>query len=168
MNSNPGPHLLGRVPSPADERDYPLGAFLENDDPLDAALAVLQASHASKATKAWAVIATARIRAASPAPPVPPTPAPPAPDPGGSVSWPDVRSTLDQGQTPHCVGFGWAQWGSTDPVEDNFANADGNAIYADCKIIDGQPGQQNGSNVRSGPQALKNRALLHPSASAGT
>jgi hypothetical protein len=174
MSTDPGPHLLGRQPSPPDDRDFPLGAFLENDDPLDAALAVLQASHAAKATKTWAAVATERIKAMSPSPPPTPDPTPnptpnPTPDPpppapspsGGAVSWTDVRGTLDQGQTPHCVGFGWAQWGNTDPVEDNFANADGDAIYAECKIIDGEPGQQNGSNVRSGAKAMKNRSRLN-------
>src|SRR5436190_17748269 len=169
MSTEPGPHLLGRLPSPPDDRDFPLGAFLENEDPLDAALAVLQASHAAKATKAWAVVATARIKAASPNPSPDPSPTPdPAPDPepdpgptpGGAVSWPDVRATLDQGQKPHCVGFGWAQWGNTDPIEDEFANADGDALYAECKIIDGEPGQQNGSNVRSGAKAMKNRGRV--------
>jgi hypothetical protein len=170
---NLGPHQLGRVPSAPDDRDYPLAAFLANDDPLDAALAVLQASHAAKATKAWAVIATARIKAMSPAPnpgpsPSPTPPTPPKPTPTGAVVWADNEPVLDQGQTGHCVGFGGAQWGNTLPIDDHFKDADGHAIYYECKIIDGEPKAENGSDVRSLAKVLKQRKRLSTYAFAGS
>jgi hypothetical protein len=163
-SENLGPHLLGRRPSEPDPRDYQLGAFL-SDDPLDAALTTLMTSHAAQATKAWAKIATARIHALEPAPgpgPTPTPPAPPTPNPTPpaaptAVVWGDTDTVLDQGQTPHCVGFGSAQWGNTLPIDDHFTNADGDAIYYECKVIDGEPNAEDGSDVRSAGKALRNR-----------
>jgi hypothetical protein len=153
MPESIGPHLLGRVHSIPDLRDWDLADFL-TDDPLDQALAVLVASGKVAApTKAWAKVATAAIHALQPAPI--PTPPPPTTD----VVW-SIPTILNQGDTPHCVGFGWAQWGNSDPVEDNYTDADGNAIYYECKVIDGEPGAEDGSNVRSGAQAMQNRKRL--------
>ncbi len=36
---------------------------------------------------------------------------------------------LNQGNTGHCVWFGWATWGNCPEVVDNYLNADGHAIY---------------------------------------
>lgn len=147
-----GPHLLGRVPAPPDERDYQVAWFL-NQDPLDAALEVLKRSpQVAKATKAWAIVAQQRIQAFAPAPA--PTPAPVT-----DVLWPDPTQ-LDQGDTGHCVGFGWAQFGASDPFEDHYTDDDGHAIYYECKVIDGEPRQENGSDVRSGAKAMLNRNRL--------
>ena len=142
-SENLGSHLLGRRPSDPDSRDYQLASFL-SDDPLDAALTTLMTSRAAQATKAWAKIATARIHALEPAPAPNPGPAPPQPSPTPPVAptavvWGDTETVLDQGQTPHCVGFGSAQWGNTLPIDDHFTDADGNAIYYECKVIDGEP-----------------------------
>ena len=67
---------------------------------------------------------------------------------------------LDQGATNHCVGFGWAGWGDADPVEDKFQNADADAIYYECKIVDGEPNGENGSTVRSGAKVMKTRGRV--------
>lgn len=83
----------------------------------------------------------------------------PAPGVDTTAPWEDLIQ-LDQGQTGHCVGFGWAGWGDAAPVEDTFQNADAHAIYYECKVIDGQPGQENGSTVRSGAIAMRNRGRL--------
>lgn len=90
-----------------------------------------------------------------------PVPAPtPTPPPPVARVWRDVLQ-LDQGQTGHCVGFGWAQWGNTAPVEDHFTNADGNAIYYECKVIDGNAGGiEGGSDTRSGAKAMQARGRL--------
>lgn len=155
---NLGPHLLGRKPSPEDERDYHLADFL-SIDPLDAALAsVTRSLVTSPAVKHWAKLITAAVQGAKPAPS--PTPTPPAPADVHDVTWADADSVLDQGQTPHCVGFGWAQWGNTLPIDDRFGNADGDRIYAECKVIDGEPGAQDGSDVRSGAKAMLARKRL--------
>jgi hypothetical protein len=109
-----GPHLLGRVPSYPDDRDW-------TPDQLHA----LGLERASADAPAWV-------------------------DP----------IQLDQGQTGHCVGFGWAGWGDATPVQDTFQNADGDAIYYECKVIDGEPLAEDGSNVRSGAKAMQNRGRL--------
>lgn len=163
-----GPHLLGRTPSPPDPRDYQLAHFL-TDDPLDAALAAVLGSWEGHKTKAWAQIITARVKSLSPTPVDPaPIPDPPVPVPTPDVDWLDPAGALDQGQTGHCVGFGWAQWGNTLPIEDHFLDADGDAIYYECKNIDGEPGQENGSSVRSGAKAMQTRKRLSAYAFAQT
>jgi len=148
-----GPHLLGRLPSPPDPRDFKLEKFL-GQDPLDTALALLTASSGvAPATKKWAAVVTEYLKQL----PAPSNPKPPAPADNKDVIYTDVRNVLDQGDTGHCVGFGWAQFGNTDPVEDSYVDSDGHAIYYECKVIDGEPGAENGSYVRSGAKAMQNR-----------
>jgi hypothetical protein len=72
----------------------------------------------------------------------------------------ELKIQLDQGQTGHCVGFGWAGWVDALPVEGNLQNADGHAIYYECKVIDHEPQAENGSYVRSGALALRARGRL--------
>lgn len=150
------PQLLGRNVSPPDARDYPLSAFLESTDPLDSTLAeLLKSSKAAKVTKNWAVVATAKIKELTPVPdpiPVPST---------GSVSWANTEGVLDQGETPHCVGFAGAQWGNTLPINDKFGNQDGHNFYYSCKVIDGEPNQENGSDSRSLAKTLKSAGRLN-------
>jgi len=161
-----GPHLLGRRYEP-DARDWHLGAFLQDADPLDAALQAVLSSWDGKKTKTWAKLITERVKSLGPAPtPIPPSPTPtptpaPTPTPSGDVVWADTDAVLDQGQTGHCVGFGWAGgWGNTLPVDDHFVNADGDAVYYAAKVIDGEPNQENGSSVRSGAKAMQQRGRL--------
>jgi hypothetical protein len=67
---------------------------------------------------------------------------------------------LNQGSTPHCVGFSWAGWGISTPVEDKWSNAEGHSIYAACKVLDGEPGEENGSSVRIGAKVMKQRSRI--------
>lgn len=163
MATNIGPHLLGRIPNEPDERDYKMSlAFGDRHsmlaptgaDPLLQMNERVQKSGTSLAAKAWISEVTKRL-AGSPAP-VPPVPTPDV----KPVSWKDNEPVLDQGSTGHCVGFGWAQWGNTLPYDDKFKNTDGDAIYYECKVIDGEPLQEDGSQVRSGAKALKARGRL--------
>lgn len=71
-----------------------------------------------------------------------------------------LDAILDQGDTPHCVGFGWADWGNCLPVNDHFVTADGHALYYECKIIDGEPNAEDGSDTRSGAKAMQQRGRL--------
>jgi hypothetical protein len=147
-----GNHLLGRIPSPDDDRDFKLSSFMgkmkESPLDLDQALKILtDAKGVAKATKDWATFITRYLKNQSPATPTPPV----------DFVWPNKQAPLDQGNTGHCVGFGWCQWGNTAPVEDEFANDDGHAVYYECKTIDGEPKSEDGSYVRSGAKAMKNR-----------
>lgn len=67
---------------------------------------------------------------------------------------------LDQLLTPHCVGFAWAGWGIADPVEDLWTDCMGHSIYRECKVLDKEAGQENGSHVRSGAKVMKARGRL--------
>ena len=163
-----GPHLLGRKPSPPDERDWELAPFL-HDDPLAAALAALVADHhVAHGTKTWAKVVTAYLEqlAPQPAPPAPPDPpdpptppdptptpdpppdppappdpppAPPEPAPVTDVVWGKQDPTLDQGNYGTCTGNGAAQFGNTDPIQDHYTEKDARAIYFEITKLDGAP-----------------------------
>ena len=160
-----GPHLLGRRPSPLDPRDIPLSAYLlgtgldkadlkgESTDPFLAAYAAMLKSRTALATKN--MFTQLFIKEGY----IPVNPPPPPPK-NVAVVWSDPEAVLDQGNTPHCVGFGGAQWGNTLPIDDHYTADDGHAIYYECKVIDGEPKQEDGSDVRSLAKALQNRALL--------
>lgn len=93
-------------------------------------------------------------------PPPKPPPAPPTPPaPTGGV-WLNSEPVLDQGQTGHCVGFAWSQWGNCLPVDDRYKNADGDRLYYECKDIDGEPHQEDGSYTRSAAKAMVARGRL--------
>jgi hypothetical protein len=67
---------------------------------------------------------------------------------------------LDQLSTPHCVGFSWAGWGISAPVEDLWTDCMGHSIYRECKVLDGEPGAENGSSVRSGARVMAKRGRI--------
>lgn len=170
-----GPHLLGRKPSPADERDYKLGNFLKlgtetaSNNPaelIDLGLAELKLTTVT--FKKWAAttyvdvtkthwwkalnyfeLAKQNI-----------TPGSPVPISENLFEWNNPRSILDQEDTNHCVGFSGAQWGNTDPVNDNYTERDGHVIYYECKVFDGEPNEENGSVLRSLGKALKARGRI--------
>lgn len=76
-------------------------------------------------------------------------------DLSGTMEWNYNRPLLDQGKSPHCPGFGAANFGNNPPVEDSFTNADGDRFYYLCKVIDGEPNQENGSSTRTVGKMLK-------------
>jgi hypothetical protein len=151
------PHGLGRKPSPPDPRDWSLKPFLGSNVELVTA-AVLELKQTTRGYKdarysgdpiAGSHWAKALAYLAQIAPP-PPT---------GDVVWADKRQ-LDQGDTGHCVGFGWTQWGNTAPVEDAFDNAYAHSLYYSIKVIEGEPNQEDGAYVRDGATAMRNRGKL--------
>lgn len=171
MNDPVGPYGLGRLPSPPDERDWKLAAFLGTDADLrDQAVALLKKTTVGYQNTHWTtppagsywaqgLAVLAKIGA---------TPPPPPPPPAGKVTWPDNEPTLDQGNYGTCVGNGCAQWGNTLPIDDKFDEKAARAIYYEATILDGSPddpdapgGGQQGATVRSGVKALQNRKRLN-------
>jgi hypothetical protein len=67
---------------------------------------------------------------------------------------------LDQGATQRCVGFAWAAFGISAPVEDPWLNIEGHSIYRTCKVIDGDPAGEQGTTLRSGAKAMKKRGRI--------
>lgn len=178
--SSPSNLGLGRLVSPRDSRDFRLQNFLGlkghglNHDPIE--LLALAAQEFKKTTityRRWAATQYEDVTAthwwkgfsylAQAQELLKPTPPPPS----ASVVWLN-DSQLDQGDTPHCVGFSTAQWGNTLPIDDNFTNDDGHAIYYECKIVDGEPREENGSYVRTAAQVLQARKRLNAYAFAST
>ena len=60
----------------------------------------------------------------------------------------------------NCVGFSWAGWGIAMPEEDPWSDAMGHDIYKACKVIDREPGAENGSTVRSGAKVMQKRGKI--------
>jgi hypothetical protein len=154
----------------ADEHSHPGGlGRLYTHDPRDVALGTLTALQSSfKPTTTlqdladdanfdywsvyvlWRYVNTLRTQ-----------PAPPKPQPAPAAqTWDDPRPTLDQGQTNHCVGNGCAQWGNTSPINDTYTEDDAAKIYYAAKMIDGDPGDEEGTYVRSGMKVLQNMKRL--------
>ena len=76
------------------------------------------------------------------------------------TSWKFLAPPLNQDDTNHCVGFSMADWGICLPVQDNYNNENGHAFYYKCKIIDGEPNQENGSCIRSAAKVLKKEGKI--------
>ncbi len=144
---NLGPHLLGRNPSPPDPRDKNYGMAEELS--LDMTLREVQERTSFLSSwfgllRFWRWIKANR-------PPVVTT---------DSKIW-ELRQQLDQASTPHCVGFGWAGWHNSKPVDAPlWSNTDGHELYYEIKLIDGEPREENGSSVRSGAKAMRNRGRI--------
>lgn len=79
---------------------------------------------------------------------------------GGTVwDWQDNR-ILDQGNTPHCVGFAHAGNGIAEPIEDDWTDSMGDTLYYRAKDYDGESGQENGSSTLSGIKAFMDFASV--------
>lgn len=76
-----------------------------------------------------------------------------------SKDWSDAK-VLDQGSTPHCVGYAWAGYGIAEPVVDDWDNKMGDEIYYRAKEYDNEPNQENGSTTLSGVKAFMTFADL--------
>lgn len=68
---------------------------------------------------------------------------------------------LDQGQTPHCVGFAWAGFLEAAPFMHQLTNADGDRFYHLAQENDEWPGTNyDGSSTRGGAKALQSLGLI--------
>jgi hypothetical protein len=151
-----GRHLLGRIYKP-DPRDWTLARLMEVAEPGPGTLdmTVQQVLDQSTWFSVWRdyLVFWRWLKKQHPHPGPPPQPVDSTP------GWP-LKIQLDQGQTGHCVGFGWSGWVDALPVEGFYQNSDAHALYYECKVIDGEPLAENGSYVRSGALALRNRGRL--------
>lgn len=173
--AEPGPHLLGRKPSKPDLRDYRLANFLgfgdapnSGDPAKEVALGVKELKLTTITYQNWASRRYNDVtkthwwqafnhfqNALDLLTPEPPPPPPPSDD----KTW-GVDFQLDQGATGHCVGFGWAGWGDAEPILDTYTDDDGHAIYYEAKVIEGDPGNEDGAYPRDGAKAMKARNRL--------
>ncbi len=147
-----GPQLLGRVHRP-DPRDWSIGRLMEIAEPPESIRqrTIEQVMAETSYFSDWRSYLVFWHWLRKHREPV--TPA------VGTPAW-ELKIQLDQGETGHCVGFGWAGWVDALPVEGFYQNADAHALYYECKIIDGEPGAENGSTVRSGALAVRGRGRL--------
>ena len=78
-----------------------------------------------------------------------------------NIEWAFPQESLDQDTTPHCVGFGMAGFGINLPVYTPYTNEAGHKFYYKCKIIDGNPGSEEGSTIRSAAKVLKQEGIIN-------
>jgi len=79
--------------------------------------------------------------------------------PAVSKEW-AVQIILDQGATPHCGGFAMAGFGNCAPVMDKMYDDKGHEFYYKCKVVEGEPGEENGVYMRSVATVLKNDGII--------
>lgn len=176
MSHEFGPHLLGRKEPVPDERNFRLanfeglGAAAGSFDPVEEArLAVRELQLTTITYKRWAATVypdvrkthwwqalnhLANITGA-------------VPTPSEDRTW-DVPFQLDQGETNHCVGFSWAAWGDAAPVMDRYTDDDGHAIYYEAKVLEGDPGGEDGAYTKDGARAMLQRGRMNTYAFAET
>jgi len=192
--TEPGPHLLGRIPSPPDDRDFKLENFLQferatvtDDAAKQADALILTAIDELKKTtityRNWASRTYADVKvthwwkalnALQQAHAILGG-SPPPPTPSGAKVWDNPDQPLDQGDFGTCVGNGDAQWGNTSPINDHFTQKDARQFYYEATVLDGDPddpdapnGGQQGATVRSGVKVLQNHGRLSQYASAAS
>lgn len=76
-------------------------------------------------------------------------------------AWAFPQEPLDQGSTPHCVGFSMANFGINLPVFTPYTNEAGHKFYYKCKIIDGHPKDEDGTTIRSAAKVLKKEGIIN-------
>lgn len=168
--SDIGKHLLGRKTSPPDLRDYRLENFFgigaeetamtPNEEIV---LAIKELQLTTITYKRWAATKYSDVtqthwwkafnHLANASGVVPPTPT-------TDKIW-RANFQLDQGDTGHCVGFGWAGWSNAEPIENVYDNDDGHEIYYETKVIEGKPGNESGAYPRDGAEAMRARKRLN-------
>ena len=146
-----------KKPEEKDERDFPMALAIEKLKPPDDALAdkTIRQAYDEGYFASWkAILSFWRWIKAF----FWPTPKPP-PAPLRKVRWFDPEQ-LDQGNTPHCVGFAATQFLNCDPIEDHLDNAYGHETYYACKILDGEPMAEDGTSVHSAASVLQDRGMI--------
>lgn len=163
----------GWNPRPYDGRDYKMRSFLSPPSSRAVAIQALvdeaKRVHKSLITPnsvdRWIQLATKLLVDMPVAPtPVPVDPVPPV-DPNvppaiTSKLW-TAPTVLDQGQTPHCVGFAESGFLATDPVMDpGITNQFAHDTYYRIKEIEGEPRAETGAYVSSAGKDLKARGRV--------
>lgn len=75
-------------------------------------------------------------------------------------AWDFPTESLDQGDTPHCVGFSMAAFGINLPVFTPYTNEAGHKFYYQCKDLDGKPKSEEGSTIRTASKLLKQEGII--------
>lgn len=77
-----------------------------------------------------------------------------------AVEW-QTGPVENQLQTPHCVGFAGWQWLMTKPQSLPLpADLNGDELYYECKVINGEPRAEDGSDSRALMKALATEGLV--------
>ena len=74
--------------------------------------------------------------------------------------WDFPSTSLDQGLFQHCVGFSMAHFGINSPINTLYTKDDAHNFYYQCKAVDGRPGLEEGTYIRSAAKVLKNEYII--------
>lgn len=77
------------------------------------------------------------------------------------AKWDFPCTPLDQGNTPHCVGYSMAHFGINLPTFTQYTKEDATDFYYKCKIIDGYPEHEDGTTVRSAAKVLQDVGAIN-------
>lgn len=75
-----------------------------------------------------------------------------------SMFW-QTGPVLNQGNTPHCVGYAWAGWLMCRPLR-TMNGPTGDQIYYAAKIVDGEPNAEDGSSTRSALKVMMKQGRI--------
>jgi len=81
--------------------------------------------------------------------------------PGQWNEWEFPCVPLDQEESPHCVGFGGAHFGINLPTFTVYTKQDAHDLYYKCKVVDGEPGAENGTTIRSIAKVLQDIGAIN-------
>jgi hypothetical protein len=76
------------------------------------------------------------------------------------AKWDFPSVPLDQEKTSHCVGFSGAHFGINLPTFTKFTKQDAHNFYYRCKVIDGDPGGEDGTTIRSLAKVLQSDGVI--------
>lgn len=80
---------------------------------------------------------------------------------GQEAKWDFPCTVLDQEETPHCVGFSMAHFGINLPTWTVYTKQEAHELYYKCKIVDGDPGAENGTTLRSAAKVLQDIGAIN-------
>lgn len=83
-------------------------------------------------------------------------------------NWKFIGKPLDQKETGHCCGFSMANFGINYPINSKYIDDDGHKFYYLCKVKDGEPGAENGSDIRTVAKVLVDLGIIQSYAFAQT
>ena len=77
------------------------------------------------------------------------------------AKWDFPCTPLDQENTAHCVGFSMAHFGINLPTFTQYTKQDAHDFYYRCKEVDGYPGQEDGTTIRSAAKVLQDVGAIN-------
>ena len=79
---------------------------------------------------------------------------------GQEAKWDFPCAPLDQENSNHCVGYSMAHFGINLPTFTPYSKQEAREMYYKCKVVDGDPGAENGTTIRSAAKVLQDMGAI--------